>query len=228
MKQEIKKEIMDFESMLGSELIEFISWKDEYPKEAEQAFTFFCCRYEKDLLQKAEIYCSKFGYTEVDALLVANCTFARVWKYPSFNVNKAKSKNVDTAVLLWMYPILYTQIVLLGKKNTCAEPVQEEDLSVISDVDGLIQVYVGNDLEKKRELKERFEVIKNALLGLSEKHRVIYLTYKAYEEVGRNIPRSVSKKLQEQLELTQNTIRVYKMDANQYVSDYLAKINGNR
>ncbi len=219
---------MDFESMPGSELIEFISWKDEYPREAEQAFTVFCGRYEKDLLQKAEIYCSKFGYSEVDALLVANCAFARVWKYPSFDEKKAKSKNIDTAILMWLYPILYTQIVLLGKKNTCAEPSQEEDLSIISNVDELINVSVGNDLEKKKELKVRLEVIENALSGLSEKHRIIYLTYKAYEEVGKNIPRTVSKKLQEQLELTQNTIRVYKMDANQHVSDYLARINGNR
>lgn len=228
MKQEIKKEIMDFESMLGSELIEFISWKEEYPREAEQAFVVFCGRYEKDLLQKAEIYCSKFGYSEVDALLVANCAFARVWKYPSFDVKKAKSKNTDTAILMWLYPILYTQIVLLGKKNTCTEPSQEADLSVISNVDELINFSVGNDLEKKKELKVRLEVIENALLGLSDKHRIIYLTYKAYEEVGKNIPRTVSKKLQEQLELTQNTIRVYKMDANQHVSVYLTRVNGNR
>ena len=66
MEQEIKKEIIDFESMSGSDLIEFISWKDEYPREAEQAFVTFCDRYEKDLIQKAEIYCSKFGYNEVD------------------------------------------------------------------------------------------------------------------------------------------------------------------
>lgn len=228
MKQEIKKEIMDFVSMSGSELIEFISWKDEYPREAEQAFTVFCGRYEKDLLQKSEVYCSKFGYSEVDALLVANCTFARVWKYPSFDMKKSKSKNIDTAILIWLYPILYTQIVLLGKKNTCAEPTQEEDLSIVSNVDELLQIYVGNDLEKKKELKLRLEILENALFGLSEKHRAIYLTYKAYEEVGKNIPRTVSKKLQEQLELTQNTIRVYKMDANQHVSDYLARINGNR
>lgn len=228
MEQEIKREIMDFESMPSSELIEFISWKDEYPREAEQAFVVFCSRYEKDLLQKAEKYCSKFGYNEVEALLVANCTFARVWKYPSFDVKKAKSKNVNTAILLWLYPILYTQIILLGKKNTCAEPSQEEDLSVITNVDELIQFHVGDDLEERKELKVRLEIINSALLGISEKHQIIYLTYKAYEEAGKNIPRSVSKKMREQLDLTQNSIRVYKMEANQHISDYLAKINGNR
>jgi hypothetical protein len=228
MEQDINKEVMDFESMSGSELVEFISWKDEYSKEVEQAFAIFCSRYEKDLIQKAEIYCSKFNYSEVDALLVAHCTFARVWKYPTFDIKKAKSKNIDSAILMWMYPILYTQIVLLGKKNTCAEPSQEEDLSIVSTVEEMIEVRIGNDVEKKKELKAMLEFINNAMLALSEKHKIIYLTYKAYEESGKNIPRSVSKKLQEQLDLTQNSIRVYKMEANQHISDYLAKINGNK
>lgn len=228
MEQEIKKEIISFESMSGSDLIEFISWKDEYPREAEQAFVTFCDRYEKDLIQKAEIYCSKFGYNEVDALLVANCTFARVWKYPTFDIKKSKAKSIDNAIILWMTRIMYTQIILLGKKNTCAEPIQEEDLSIIYDVDELIQFRIGDDLEKKKELKAKLDVINSAMSALPEKHRIIYLTYKAYEESGKNIPRSVSKKLQEQLDLTQNSIRVYKMEANQHISNYLAQINGYR
>jgi len=228
MEQEIKKEIIDFESMSGSDLIEFISWKDEYPREAEQAFVTFCNRYEKDLIQKAEIYCLKFGYNEVDALLVANCTFARVWKYPTFDIKKSKAKSIDNAIILWMTRIMYTQIILLGKKNTCAEPIQEEDLSIIYDIDELIQFCIGDDLEKKKELKTKLDVINSAMSALSEKHQIIYLTYKAYEESGKNIPRSVSKKLQEQLDLTQNSIRVYKMEANQHISNYLAQINGYR
>lgn len=228
MKQEKNVIKIDIESMLGSELLELISWKDEYPQEAELAFINFCTRYERDLLQKAEIYCSKFGYSEVDALLVANCTFARVWKYPTFNAKKAKSKNIDTAILIWMYPILYTQIILLGKKNTCAEPSQEEDLSIICSVEELIDTRVGDEIEKKKELMAMLEFINKAMLALSEKHKIIYLTYKAYEEYGKNIPRSVSKKLQEQLDLTQNSIRVYKMEANQHIERYLEQINGSK
>jgi hypothetical protein len=228
MKQENNEVKIDVESMPGSELLELISWKDEYPREAEQAFINFCARYENDLLQKAEIYCSKFGYGEVDALLVANCTFARVWKYPTFDTKKAKSKNIDSAILMWMYPILYTQIILLGKKNTCVEPSQEEDLSVICSVEELIDARVGDEIEKKKELMAMLEFINNALLALSEKHKIIYLTYKAYEEYGKNIPRSVSKKLQEQLDLTQNSIRVYKMEANQHIERYLEQINGSK
>lgn len=228
MGQEINRDIIDFISMPSSELIEVISWKNEYPIEAEQAFIAFCRRYEKILIQKAEIYCSKFGYNEVEALLVANCTFARVWKYPTFDIKKSRAKSIDNAIILWLTRILYTQIILLGKKNTCAEPSQEEDLSIIYDLDELIQIHVSDDLEKQKELKAKLDVINRAMLGLSEKHKIIYLTYKAYEVLGKNIPRSVSKKLQEQLELTQNSIRVYKMDAKQHILNYLAQINGGR
>ncbi len=228
MEQEIKEEIMNFESMPSQELIEVISWKGEYPKEAEMAFTAFCSRYEKAIIQKAEIYCLKYSYNEVIALLVANCTFARVWKYPTFNIKKSKSKNIDNAILLWMIRIMYTQIILIGKKNTCAEPSQEEDLSIISDVDELVQFWVGDDLEREKDLKAKLNIIDRAMLGLSNKHKIIFLTYKAYEESGKNLPRSVSKKLQDQLDLTQNSIRVYKMEANQQFSNYLAQINGTR
>ena len=33
-----------------------------------------------------------------------------------------------------MYPIMYTQIIIYGEKNTCAEPTEEEDLSIITDI----------------------------------------------------------------------------------------------
>ena len=218
-------EVINFETMSGAELLEFIScFKEEYPKQSELAFTVFCYRYEKDLLKKAEIYCSKFGHNETTALMVAQCTFARVWKYPTFDTKKAKSKNIDTAISLWLYPILYTQIVLLGRQDTCAEPTEEEDLSVISNIDELILNTVGDDLEKTKDLKTQLNVIDSALLGLSEKHKIIWLTYKAYEQKGKYIPRSVSSKLQEQLDLTQHSIRGYKMQANQHINDYLSRI----
>lgn len=218
-------DVMNFEIMSGAELLEFIScFKDDYPEQSKQAFVVFCYKYEKDLLQKAEIYCSKFGYSETVALMVAQCTFARVWKYPTFDIKKNKSKNIDTAISLWLYRILWTQIVLLGKQDTCAEPTEEEDLSIISNIDELILHTVGDDVEKTKELKTKLSVIGSALLGLSEKHKIVWLTYKAYEQQGKNIPRSVSNNLQEQLDLTQNSIRVYKMQANQHIIDYLSKI----
>jgi len=222
-------EKIDFENMNGVDLLGYISFKNEFPDEAKMAFIIFCYRYQQDLLKKSEIFCSKFGHNEVKALLAVECTFEKVWKNAgTFDMKKAKTKNVDNAILLWMYPILYTQIILFRNRDTCAQPSEEEDLSIIYDIDGMIQYRIGEDLENKKELRAALEKINSAFLGLSEKHKIIYLTYKTYEEKGKNLPRSVSKKLKEQLDLTQNSIRVYKMEAYQHVFNYLEKINGNK
>ena len=76
---------IDFEKMPSVELLEYISFKEEFPTEAQLAFVQFCYRFDKDLKRKSEIYCNKYGYSEVVALEIANCTFARVWKYPTFD-----------------------------------------------------------------------------------------------------------------------------------------------
>lgn len=223
-------EKIDFESMVGSELLEYISFKDEFPNEAEMAFYVFQARYQRDILQKSEVLCSKFEYNEAIAFLAATCTFDKVWKNAhTFNMKKANTKNVDKAILLWMYKILFTQILLFKNRDTCAQPTKEEDLSLINDVDGLIKVHAPENLEKQKELKENLSFLERALQRLSPKHRIIYFTYLAYKpDKDKNIPRSVSNKLQEQLELTQASIRVYRKEATDLVNNYINKVNGNR
>lgn len=228
METELNNKI-DFEKICSSELMDYISFKSEYPNEAEQAFYEFCRRFEKKVIQKAEVYSSKFGYNEVIALEIAHCAFARVWKYPSFTLDKAKSKDVNKAILLWLYPIMYTQLVKYGEQNTCADPAIDEDLSIITDLDGLVdKKIVSDDKEDKKNLKIKLGILDSAFIGLSEKHKIIYLTYKAYEVPGKNIPRTISKKLQDTLELTQGTIRLYKRDANLHVENYIKQRNGRK
>lgn len=223
-------EKIDFENMVGSELLEYISFKDEFPNEAEMAFYVFQARYQRDILQKSEVLCSKFEYNEAIAFLAATCTFDKVWKNAhTFNMKKANTKNVDKAILLWMYKILFTQILLFKNRDTCAQPTKEEDLSLINDVNGLIKVHAPEDLEKQKELKENLSFLERVLQGLSPKHRIIYFTYLAYKpDKDKNIPRSVSNKLQEQLELTQASIRVYRKEATDLVNNYINKVNGNK
>ena len=223
-------EKIDFENMVGSELLEYISFKDEFPNEAEMAFYVFQARYQRDILQKSEVLCSKFEYNEAIAFLAATCTFDKVWKNAhTFNMKKANTKNVDKAILLWMYKILFTQILLFKNRDTCAQPTKEEDLSLINDVNGLIKVHAPEDLEKQKELKENLSFLERAPQGLSPKHRIIYFTYLAYKpDKDKNIPRSVSNKLQEQLELTQASIRVYRKEATDLVNNYINKVNGNK
>lgn len=210
------------------DLLEYISWKSEYPEEAAEAFIIFCNRFQKDILEKTEIHCLKNGYSSDIAEMIANCTFERVWKYPSFTMEKAKSKDVDKAILLWMYPIIRTQAILYFRENSCSEPSKEEDLSIIEDIEELIEYTVPDQPEKKRELKMQLEIVEQALSQLSDKHRIIFLTYKAYEQRKKNIPRSLSKQLQDKLGLTQNSIRVYKMEATKQVQKFIKETNGIR
>lgn len=212
----------------STDLLEYISWKSEYPKEATEAFIIFCNRFQKDILEKAEIYSKKNGYSIDIAEMIANCTFDRVWKYPSFNMDKAKAKDVNKAILRWMYRIMQTQAILYFKENSCSEPSIEEDLSIIENIDELIEYTVPDQPEKKRDLKLVLEVVDEALSQLSIKHRIIYLTYKAYEQKGKNIPSSISKQLKDRLQLTQSSIRVYKKEAIEQVNNFIERTNGIR
>lgn len=226
MKTELKVDEINFEVLSSDELIEYISFKEEFPDEAEKAFTMFCYRFQVDTIKTAEIYSNKYGYSEVAALDVANCAFARVWKYPTFDKNKSKAKNIDKGVKIWLHKIVFNELMKFGVKETCAE-VDENDLDIIENIEELVTFTVGNDVEKKRDLKSALEILERAMLGLSEKQKIIYLTYKAYENNGKNIPRIVSQKLKERLNIVQSSIRVYKKEATEHITNYLNILNGN-
>ena len=55
---------------------------------------------------------------------------------------------------------------------------------------------------------------------LDEKHRIIYLTYKAYQTRGKKLPRTLLDKLRKRLGVTQTTIRVYKKEACELLKDF--------
>lgn len=180
MKIELKQEDINFDVLTSDELIEYISFKNEFPSEAEKAFIVFCNRFQQDVIKTAEIYSNKYGHSEVIALDIANCTFAKVWKYHSFDKSKSKIKDIDKAIKIWLHAIVFNELMKYGVKDTCSEP-EEEDLSIVENLDDLVSVTVGEDSEKRKDLKIRLEIIERAMLGLSEKHKIIYLTYKAYE-----------------------------------------------
>lgn len=217
---------IDFEKMPSVELLEYISFKEEFPTEAQSAFVQFCYRFSKYLKRKSEIYCNKYGYSEVVALEIANCTFARVWKYPTFDKEKSKTKDLDKGILLWMYRILYTQIIKYGEENNCAEPTEEEDLSLVNDAEGLVERLNIENIESKRDVLAKLKTIESALTQLTEKHRIIYFTYRAYQKEGKKVPRTITGLLRKKLSLTQKSVNTYYGDANRHVTNYLNTING--
>lgn len=221
------KNMIDFSQTPSLELMEYMEMKVDFPLEAQGAFIEFCSRFDQEIIRKSEIYCSKFGYGPAVALEISQCAFAKVWKYPTFKMEKSSSKNPEKGIVLWMLRILYTQLVKYGEHQYCAEPTEEEDLSLITNIDELIAVKIldGDDFSKKK-LKDALNVIEGAFAALTPKHKIIYLTYKAYEVPGKYLPRTLTKKLQKTLELTHSTIKVYKKDANDHIKKYIETVNG--
>jgi hypothetical protein len=217
--------IEEIKSACSLDLLEYISWKLEYPKEAEAAFSVFCLRYDQAVLKAAEIYCKKWNLSATVALDIVDCTFARVWKYPSYQHKKSKTDNIDNGIKRWLSKISFTQLVNYTNKGTCYEPEKETDLSLIYTLDDYVERSTVDTLNKK-ELKEHLRVLEGVINGLGEKHRIIYLTYKLYTLEGNNIPRPVSKKLQEELDLVPGSIRKYKEQANKQIENFLNQHNG--
>lgn len=207
-----------------ADLFEMMSWKDEFPDEAKKAFHLFCFHFENEIKEKAEIYCSNWGYNEVVALDIVKCTLAKVWKHPTFDLAKSKAKSAQKGVVLWLSRIIFTQLANFHNNGTCYQPDEESDLSLVYTFDDLAD-RASDSEERKNHLQKQLEIVEKAFAGLSDKHKIIYLTYKLYEQEGRNIPRAVTKKLREELNLVQSSIRKYKEEATKQLREYLNRIN---
>jgi len=205
-------------------LLEFIQWKDDpdYTETAKEAFRVFTYRYQLDLHKKLISICRNWGYDEQIASEIAYSTFEKVWKYPKFDFSKAKQKDYNTAVIFYLYGIA-KRLLADYKKSQNEEPNPfKGDEEIIREFPDVENLQIG--AERKAVLKERFEHIKKVLDRLTPKHKIIYLTYKQYEaetKDGYKLPRRLLKDMRSELNLTQNSIRVYKDEANKEVETYL-------
>jgi DNA-directed RNA polymerase specialized sigma24 family protein len=213
----------DLNSETTENLLEYIQWKDEpdYAEIAKDAFRVFTFRFQLDLQKKLIPICTNWGYDEQVASELAYHTFERVWKYPKFDISKAKQKDFDKAVSFYLYGIAGRLLADYKKNQEIENPFKgdEEIIREFPDIDNM-----GMGKERKAILKERFEHIQKALNRLTPKHKIIYLTYKQYESEikdGYKLPRKLLKELRTELDLTQNSIRVYKKEAFDVVEKYL-------
>lgn len=211
-------------------LLEYIQWKDDpdYAEIAKEAFRVFVFRYQLELLKKLIPICKNWGYDKQVATELAYETFNRIWKYPKFDLSKSKQKDFHKAITFYLFGIA-KRLLVDYKKNETDEPNpftgDEEIIYDLPDIETL-----RNDKFRKAELKRMYELLNDALSRLTQKHKVIYLTYKHYESLtneGYNLPRHLTKKLQDELDLTQNSIRVYKKQAIEAVNTHL-KIYGSK
>jgi DNA-directed RNA polymerase specialized sigma24 family protein len=205
-------------------LLEYIQWKGDcdYTEIAKEAFRVFTYSYQLDLHKKLIPICTNWGYDKQVASEIAYGTFEKIWKYPKFDISKAKQKDYDKAVINYLYRIASHLLADYKKnQNEVANPFSGDE-EIIRDFPDIENMQIST--KRKAVLIERFEHIQKALNRLTLKHKIIYLTYKQYEaetKEGFTLPRRLLKDLRAELDLTQNSIRVYKKEAINKVDNYL-------
>ena len=208
---------MASENVDGVKLLQDIANKENNPEAAEKSFCLFCSYFEDKIKLKVEILASKYGYNENVAFEAIQCTFNKVWLYPTFSMSKSKCKNEENAIIIWLIKIAFSQMCQYMKSGICAKVTQDEDLSVIENAEDFISYHIVDlPLERKLDL---IRIMNDKISKLDEKHRVIYLTYKAYQTSGKKLPRKLLDKLRKRLGVTQATIRVYKKEACELLND---------
>jgi len=220
----------DLQNESTADLIEYIRWRDqpEYKFQAEDAFRAFFFRFAPEVQKSCRIICEKQGYNAEVADEIAEKVFARFLKYPKYDHAKCKCGDIDKCMLVYLFRFARR---LLSDHITASTSIpnpfmgDEEIVTEFWDLDGM-----SLPPERKSQLLEEYEIIKKALERLTDKHKIIYLTYKQYErelKMGFTFPRPFLKRLQEHLGLTQSSIRVYKKEAFDKIDEYL-KIYGKR
>jgi DNA-directed RNA polymerase specialized sigma24 family protein len=206
------------------DLIEFIKYKEEtdYKELAEAAFVAFTFRFRAEVIHKCRKVGENWGYDHSVSDSLAERTFERFWKYPfGFESVNCGSLDIDNCARFYLFKIA----------RNCFFDYSKEQSGEISPFDGSEEIIVSFptldnlDISEERagDLRKIQSIIEQALSTVSPKHKIIYLTYKAYEQEGYRLPRHLLKKLREELALTQNSIRVYKNEAFQTVEEYLRK-----
>lgn len=209
----------EYESKSTQELINEIRNKSEPENEeiSEDAFRAFTFRLSPDVLHKSRIVARNWGYDEGVGDEIAEYAFDRFWKYPKgFTIEKCKDGNVDRCILFYLFQIAQNRLIDYGNETGTDSNPYTGDEELVLDYPDLEKL--GLSEASLKELHETYGKIKSALDSLSIKHRIIYLTYHAYEQKGFKMPRQLLKKLRDELTLNQNSIRVYKKEANEAVA----------
>lgn len=202
----------------GIQLLRAIANKNNDMKAAKEAFELFVGYFEQKISVLVEVQANKIGYNEYVALAAIQCAFNKVWLYPTFDMRKSNCKDEEKGIIVWLIAIAVSQMHQYTKNGVCAQIDKEDDLSVIEDSETFVN-FNANDLEPEKKIFY-VKALNQKMSLLDEKHRIIYLTYKAYHIKGKKLPRTVLEKLRKRLNLTQTTIRVYKKEACEALNDY--------
>lgn len=205
----------DYESTPTHDLIELIKLKDHeiHLETAKAAFRAFYFRFFNSVAKKAVIVSRKNGYDQDFALEVAERTFNKSWKYPSFQINKMKVSDPDKGVELYLSKIA---------QNCFYDLVNERTGISSSPYDGNEEIIyeIPYSVEYVKLNPEKFQIINKVLSTFDDKHKIIYLTYLMHEHKGYKLPRKLLAQLRDKLNLSQDTIRFYRYEVLQKIDEY--------
>lgn len=208
----------DSQKVDGVKLIRIIANRNIDEEAARKAFYLFVSYFEIKIKKRVEILALKYGYNENVAFEAIRCAFNKVWLYPTFDMGKSSCANEENAIIIWLVKIAFSQMCQFTRTGECARISEEEDLSVIENTEDFVDSFqvAGLDPLEKMQL---IEIMEKKLSLLDEKHRIIYLTYKAYQRSGKKLPRKLLEMLRKRLGLSQSAIRVYKKQACEAIND---------
>lgn len=204
---------------------------------ADDAFHAFILRFRVYLQKLCRRVVAGYGYESYIGDQIAEETFLKFRTSSSFSPDKCKSPNLDQCIKLYLAKTARRALIDYDRKEKDENPFDgsEELAYEMPNIDDL-----RGDPERLTELKKQYEVVELVLSRLSDKHRIIYLTYKQYEhEMHRRDPdengnprqyyppRPLLEKLRKETGLTQSTIRKYKEEANNMI-EQLLKVYGNK
>lgn len=191
------------------ELLKSIANRKTDSEAAKRDFTLFVGYFESKITKYAVIHANYLGFPEQAAYNAVECTFAKVWDYAkSFKREKSHCKNNENAIMVWMKSIVTSQLYEYQNKKVCYQQKDEEDLSVVEDTVTFVDYrYSHLSAEEKMDI---VVALNKKMSKLDEKHRIVCLTYLAYEGRGKYLPSRLVEKLRNRLGLAKATLRVYK------------------
>jgi hypothetical protein len=209
----------DFENEPTENLIEYIQWQndEEYFETSKLAFHAFCFRFNAEFRKVCIIIAEKMGYDADFGDELADLTFNKFWRKPFTFTPTLCNCELHKCVILYLSSIAQNLLIDKNKELNSDNPYDGSE-QIIHDLPDVRKIPT---LEKRRELKRVNGIIEQALARLTPKHKIVYLTYRAYEKDGFKLPRQLLKDLREELDLTQDSIRVYKNQSFETVNQFM-------
>lgn len=197
------------------------------PKEGEAAFAELVIRFREELLR----YCTTMCNTEAnpnkfqvvfdpnDAVEIVWNAFHQV-KKSAHKFDRTRSNTADIEKAVEAYLKGHVKLEFKKKYFWPAKPKVEYDYVVDTSPSGVL-------MPTRKVLNEMTAEIEQALSILPWKEREIFLAYAEFCPNHEYLPREISELLQEKLDLSPSTLRVYRERARKKIQDWLNRTNGH-